>query len=1044
MANKKEEEKKVDIVEHLKTFEEVSQMYNVKFNLQKPAASPGLTSEEAKQRLETDGPNQLSPPKKVHPFIQFCMYMLHLFNVMLWVSGVVAYIIYAVDPVDNATNVYIGAICIAVAFLNAFIEFYQTQKSQAILESFLNLIPAKCNIIRDGKSINIHAAELVKGDVVYIRSGDKIPADLYIFASSDAKVDNASLTGEAEAQERGIQNSQKSPLEAHNLMFNGTLCVNGECYGIVIRTGDNTVIGQIAFLTSNEERRESPVNQEINFFVYTIAGVAGLTALTFFFVAKFARNNTWSYAFNFAIGTFVGFVPEGLPATVTILLSLAAKKMAHRNVLVKDLQGVETLGAITLLATDKTGTLTRNQMTVTYIWSGSKLFFAIRQSGIDSAAIEIDLDYPPLNEVLHMSALCSRARFESNEGPIATRAVLGDATEAGLLRNAAQRIEKFNSLHDDYPKVFEIPFNSDNKWAMTIHRKKHSNGHFMLYLKGAPERVLKLCSTFHNGESAIPLTEAHIAKYDETYNFMASKGHRVLAFACYALPGDKYHPDYEFKKDPPNYPKDNLTFYGLISLEDPPKHGVREAIGHCREAGIKVMMVTGDHPLTAESIGRKINLMLQDTRDSLAEKRKCRPEDVPESDAHAIVIHGEKIDGLTEADWDNIFSKDEIIFARTSPKHKLAIVKHAQSLGHIVGVTGDGVNDSPALKKADLGIAMNLSGSDVSKEAAAMILIDDNFASCVNGIEEGRLIFQNLKKSVKYTITHTMPEVFANLLNVAVPIPLPLSAILIMVVDLGFELFLALSFAWDIPEDKSSLMKLQPRRPVTAASIARTKSDAKNGPPSLWQRIKRNWYEPIDEETLVDSGVLSYAYLEVGTIQTVGCLVAYFFAMWYHVGITPTDATDPNFGASGYTLVSTVTGQSFTQDELLDAVAFGNSAYYLCLMIQQSFNLFCVKAKFNYPVGKFMFTNSRNFIGIFLGAALVMMIVYVPPFNIAFGTEDKLTPLSWLIGIAFGIVTFVYACIRLAIMRSKNSIKFSQEVHGLDLHPTKFSYVGLK
>ncbi|KAJ3257350.1 hypothetical protein HK103_004570 [Boothiomyces macroporosus] len=1030
VANKKEEEKKVDIVEHLKGFDEMSSLYNVKFNPQKPPTSPGLTSEEAKRRLETDGLNQLSPPKKVHPFIQFCMYMLGLFNVMLWVAGIVAYIIYAVDPVDNASNVYIGGICIVVAFLNAFIEFYQTQKSQAILESFL--------------TINIPAVELVKGDVVYIRSGDKIPADLFIFAATDAKVDNASLTGEAEAQERGVVNSQTNPLEAHNLMFNGTLCVNGECYGIVIRTGDNTVIGQIAFLTSTEERRESPMNQEIHFFVYTIAAVAGVTALTFLFVARYARNNTWAYAFNFAIGTFVGFVPEGLPATVTILLSLAAKKMANRNVLVKDLQGVETLGAITLLATDKTGTLTRNQMTVTYIWSGNRLFFAIAQSGIDSSAVEIDLHYPPLNEVIHISALCSKARFETNDGPIATRPVLGDATEAGLLRNAAQKLDRFATLHDDFPKVFEIPFNSDNKWAMTIHRKSHSNGHFMLYLKGAPERVLKLCSTFHDGTNAVPLTEAHTSKFDETYNFMASKGHRVLAFACYALPGDKYPSDYEFKKDPANYPKDNLTFYGLISLEDPPKHGVREAIGHCREAGIKVMMVTGDHPLTAESIGRKINLMLQDTKETLAKKRKCRPEDIPEADAHAIVIHGEKIDGLTEADWDNIFSKEEIIFARTSPKHKLTIVKHAQSLGHIVGVTGDGVNDSPALKKADLGIAMNISGSDVSKEAAAMILIDDNFASCVNGIEEGRLIFQNLKKSVKYTITHTMPEVFANLLNVAVPIPLPLNAILIMVVDLGFELFLALSFAWDIPEDRNGLMKLQPRRPVTPASIARTKSDAKNGVPPLFQRIKRNWYEPIDEETLVDSGVLSYAYIEVGTLETIGCLVAFFFAMWYHSGITPTDSTDPNFGSSGYTLVSSVTGKSFSPEVQLDAIAYGNSAYYLCLMIQQAFNLFCVKAKFNYPIGKFMFSNFRNFAGIFLGAALVMMIVYIPPFNIAFGTEDKLTPLTWLIGLGSGVMIFVYVCVRLAILRSRNIIKFSQEVKGLDLHPTKFSYVGLK
>ena len=678
---------------------------------------------------------------------------------MLLVSGVLCYILYGIDTVGNASNVYIGAILIVVAFANAFIEFYQVQKAQSILQSFLNLIPAKCYVLRDSATLQIAAVDLVYGDIVYVRSGDKLPADLVMFSTSDLKVDNSSLTGEAEPQERVNHNTHKNPLEATNLAFNGTLAVNGEGYGIVVRVGDNTVIGQIASLTANENRRDSPMSQEIHRFVSIIAFVAAITAIVFFIVALAVRKTSVSTAINFAIGTFIGFVPEGLPATVTVLLSLSAKKMAARNVLVKDLQGVETLGAITLLATDKTGTLTRNQMTVTYVWTGDKIFFAQSQSNTEMQhAVPIDASLNGVSEILHMSCLCSRARFEKNEGPISDRAILGDATEAGLLRVAALKLPTFETAIEEFPKVFEIPFNSTNKWALTIHKKKHSNGHFMLYLKGAPERVLRLCSTFFDGEKAILLTDAHTASFDKTYNFMASKGHRVLAFAAFALPESEYPADFQFKKDPFNFPQSDLTFYGLVSLEDPPKHGVREAVGHCREAGIKVMMVTGDHPLTAEAIGRKINMMLQDTKDMIAAKRKCEISEVADEDVHAIVIHGEEIDSLTDAQWDNIFSKDEIIFARTSPKHKLQIVKHAQSLGHIVGVTGDGVNDSPALKKADLGIAMNESGSDVSKEAAAMILIDDNFASTVNGIEEGRLIFQNLKKSIRYTVTHTMPE----------------------------------------------------------------------------------------------------------------------------------------------------------------------------------------------------------------------------------------------------------------------------------------------
>ncbi|KAJ2993982.1 hypothetical protein HDV02_001917 [Globomyces sp. JEL0801] len=791
------------------------------------------------------------------------------------------------------------------------------------------------------------------------------------------------------------------------MLFNGTLAVNGEAYGVVIRTGDNTVIGQIAFMTSSEDRRPSPMSAEIENYVTLIASMPL-------------------------------FVPQGLPTTVSVLLSLAAKRMASRNVLVKDLQSVETLGAITLLATDKTGTLTKNQMTVTYVWSGDKLYYcpAVAEQGVD--AIPFDLNRTGPNEVLHMSALCSRARFENNEGPIATRPILGDATEAGLLRNAAQKILDFEKLHDNYPKVFEIPFNSDNKWAMTIHKKKHANGSLTLYLKGAPERVLRLCSTFQDGKNIVPLTEEHKKKYDRTYGFMASKGHRVLAFAALQLPGDKYPAFHEFKKDLGNYPQKDLTFYGLVSLEDPPKHGVREAIGHCREAGIRVMMVTGDHPLTAESIGRKINLMLQDTKESLAAKRGCDISQIREDEVNAVVIHGEQIDDLAEEDWDRIFSKEEIIFARTSPKHKLTIVKHAQALGHIVGVTGDGVNDSPALKKADLGIAMNISGSDVSKEAAAMILVDDNFASCINGIEEGRLIFQNLKKSIKYTITHTMPEAWANLMNIAIPMPLAMSPMLILVSDLGFEMFLALSFAWDVPENRAGLMKLQPRKPVTDKLVARLKDAEKNGPPSFSKRMHQKFFDPVEEEVLIDQGVLSWAFLEVGTIETIACFTCYFFSMYYTYGVTPSDQIKnaDDYGLKEFTLSN---GKLFDVDTQIKALFVGNAAFYFCLMITQSFNMMCCKARLGLPFGAFMLANPMNFYGILFAVAFCSCVVYIPFVNVVFTSNYLMTGYVWLIAFGFGVIIYIYAIIRTLILRARNPVKYSKDIQGLDLHPTRFS-----
>ncbi|KAI8850029.1 hypothetical protein BC829DRAFT_390250 [Chytridium lagenaria] len=728
--------------------------------------------------------------------------------------------------------------------------------------------------------------ELVNGDVV-LKMGDKIPADVFIFASTE--------------------------LKATNLAFNGTLCVNGDGYGIVIRTGDHTVIGQIASLTTNEQRRESPMSVEIDHFVHIIAGVAAVTAAIFFVVAMVGRV-TLSRFSQFRHWNFVSFVPEGLPATVTMLLTIAAKRMASRKVLVKDLQGVETLGAITLLATDKTGTLTRNQMTVTYIWTGGQL---IPEDGFEPVAL--DANKPGPNE------------FENTNVPIA---------ELGLLRCAAAKIPEFDSIHERHPKVFEIPFNSTNKWAMTS-SKRHSNGQLMLYIKARLNPVT--------------LTPEHKAQFENTYTYMASKGHRVLAFAALALPGDQYPADHEFKKEAGNYPTKDYTFYGLVSLEDPPKHGVREAIGHCRAAGIKVMMVTGDHPLTAEAIARKINLMLSDTRETLAKKRQCPPESIPESDARAIVIHGEMIDTLKEEDWVNIFDKDEIIFARTSPSHKLQIVKRAQARGHIVGVTGDAVSRKVALSS-----------------------------------RTSRSPFNTLCSQIFCTLpshSHSLCR-----LN------------------------------WTVKNARGTSL-----RPRTVGKrdmrVTRTRPTMRREGGSLaWKRRMRRRL--------------------AGTIETIGCFAAYFFAFWYHYRITPAIAVQhgTNFALEGYsTRVFGSDGRELLFDDQKKALGQAQSAFYLALMLQQSFNLFVCKARLGYPFGKFMFQNKYSFLGLFAGAALTFAMVYIPPLNVAFGTDYQLTPLSWLVGIGGGILLFLYVVLRTLLKKIFNPIKYADEVVGLQMFPTKWS-----
>ncbi|KAG0377383.1 hypothetical protein BGX24_006216 [Mortierella sp. AD032] len=1048
-------EKALDITEHLFPIDEIASRHGTGIDHLKPDSSFGLSSEVAAQRLIENGPNILAPPKQISPFMKFFHCLTSLFNLLLILAGILNYILLAIDPKNNKVNTYLGAILIIVAFLNALIEFYQAQKSAAVLQSFLNLMPQKCNVVRDGKIVSIQASDLVLGDIVFSRMGDKIPADVMIFACTDMKVDNSSLTGESDPQDRNPVNEHKNPLEATNLAFNGSLIVNGEGYGLVIRTGDNTVLGQIAGLTAGEDSGKSPLTREIDDFVKIIATIAITTAIVFFLIGYFAvyrskGSSGISSTLNFAVGVFVAWVPEGLPATVTMLLTIAAKRMASQNVLVKDLTGVETLGAITLLATDKTGTLTRNQMTVTNIWSSNTMYSAFRSAA--NAGNPFDATSPGIPEVLSISALCSRAKFDRTDVPIPERQVLGDATESGLTRFAAANIGNFDDMNDLYPKVFEVPFNSENKWAMTIHDKSHDHGRFTLLMKGAPERILRLCSTILINGSEILLSAEHAKSYDEIYSLMASKGHRVLAFAQMLLPDNQYPDNHIFDKEKKNYPTSNLCFVGLISLEDPPKHGVREAIGRCRSAGIRVMMVTGDHPLTAEAIGRKINLVLSDTKELVAKNRGCSVEEVGDDEYDAVVIHGEQIDSLTEQDWDLIFSKPEIIFARTSPKHKLQIVKHAQALGHIVGVTGDGVNDSPALKKADLGIAMNISGSDVSKEAAAMILLDDNFASTVRGIEEGRLIFTNLKKSIQYTITHSMPEVIPNLLYVIASIPLPISAMLILVIDLGFELCISLSFAWDKPESEAGLMKLPPRKPVTPASIERRRRlatrdlppviDPESGEqvkPTFMARFQHDFkalftrvywrekFEHTEDEILVDAGLLSWAYLEVGIIETIGALVVFFVFFYKEGNLTPAQAVqwqkDDKFSS-----------QSPPKNQELLAKA--QSLFYLSIMIMQLFNMFACKTKYRLPFGRYMFSNVRSFIGAAAGCALGFFVVYCPGLPVVFGTSNDTPFVYLLIAFAFGIFILFYVSVRQLVLRKLRPTTLNDEIIGLNMVPT--------
>ncbi|KAJ2720511.1 hypothetical protein GGI07_004556 [Coemansia sp. Benny D115] len=1064
--------KSVDITEHLMALDDVCAKYAVKVNAQRPQESHGLSPLKAAELLAKNGPNTLTPPKKRSGLFKFFVCLTSLFNLMLIAAGILEYILLAIDYSSNKANVYMGAILIAVAFLNAAVEWYQQRKSENTLAALLKMIPAKTHVVREARLETVPAADIVVGDVVLMRTGDKVPADCYVFAASELKVDNSSLTGESEPQERAAGNTQRNPLEATNMIFNGTLVVAGEGYAIVVRTGDSTVLGQIAGLTAGEEKTTSPLTREIATFVRIIACVALVTA-AIFFATGMGLYRDFPFAINFAIGTFVAWVPEGLPATVTMLLTIAAKRLASENVLVKDLQGVETLGAVTLLATDKTGTLTRNQMTVATIWTNGELYSATRTAG-DTGAPIADTSVAGVREVLLVSALCRSARFDRTDVPIEKRVLLGDATEAGLVRFAAGRMPAdFDAMDERHPKVFEVPFSSATKMMISVHRLAHADGELTLLSKGAPERVLARCTTILHKGQEVPLDDSHRERFQAAYEAMAAQGHRVLAFAVRRLDAAQYPANFVFDRRAEvsgggggiyvgNCPASGFVFVGLASLEDPPKHGVREAVGRCRAAGIQVVMVTGDHPLTAEAVARRINLVLGETREGVARRTGRDVSTIGEDEYDAVVIHGEQIGNMSDADWALVFRKPEVIFARTSPRDKLDIVARAQALGHICAVTGDGVNDAPALKKADLGVAMNASGSDVSKEAASMILLDDNFASIVRGIEEGRLIFANLKKSIRYTLAHSTPEVIPQILYIIVPLPAMITSIMILVIDLGFEVLAALTYAWEPAESPAGLMKLPPRKPVTVRSIAQKRArEARQAEAALpegaaWLRrgvhalaapFTRTWWqdrlESTEGEVLVDGDLLSWAYLEAGLISAVSLLVV-FFVVLHHHGISPRqarlmakDTNNTYFNKDSPTF--TYNGRAFTGEQQFYALNEARTGVLFSIYILQVFNLFICKARFRLPFGRYMFRNKRTFYGFGAGLALLLFVTYVPPLNSVFNSSYKSIPLYWLIAVGFGLLLLSYATARMLVLRKSRPLKWNKTIEGLHMHPTIWS-----
>ncbi|KFO18152.1 Sodium/potassium-transporting ATPase subunit alpha-2 [Fukomys damarensis] len=987
-GKKKQKEKELDELkkevamdDHKLSLDELGRKYQVDL-------SKGLTNQRAQDILARDGPNALTPPPTTPEWVKFCRQLFGGFSILLWIGAILCFLAFgiqaAMEDEPSNDNLYLGVVLAAVVIVTGCFSYYQEAKSSKIMDSFKNMVPQQALVIREGEKMQINAEEVVVGDLVEVKGGDRVPADLRIISSHGCKVDNSSLTGESEPQTRSPEFTHENPLETRNICFFSTNCVEGTARGIVIATGDRTVMGRIATLASGLEVGRTPIAMEIEHFIQLITGVAVFLGVSFF-VLSLILGYSWLEAVIFLIGIIVANVPEGLLATVTVCLTLTAKRMARKNCLVKNLEAVETLGSTSTICSDKTGTLTQNRMTVAHMWFDNQIHEA--DTTEDQSGATFDKRSPTWTALSRIAGLCNRAVFKAGQENISVskRDTAGDASESALLKCIELSCGSVRKMRDRNPKVAEIPFNSTNKYQLSIHEREDSPQSHVLVMKGAPERILDRCSTILVQGKEIPLDKEMQDAFQNAYMELGGLGERVLGFCHLNLPSGKFPRGFKFDTDELNFPTEKLCFVGLMSMIDPPRAAVPDAVGKCRSAGIKVIMVTGDHPITAKAIAKGVGIISEgnETVEDIAARLNIPVSQVNPREAKACVVHGSDLKDMTSEQLDEILrDHTEIVFARTSPQQKLIIVEGCQRQGAIVAVTGDGVNDSPALKKADIGIAMGISGSDVSKQAADMILLDDNFASIVTGVEEGRLIFDNLKKSIAYTLTSNIPEITPFLLFIIANIPLPLGTVTILCIDLGTDMVPAISLAYEAAE--SDIMKRQPRNPQT--------------------------------DKLVNERLISMAYGQIGMIQALGGFFTYFVILAEN-GFLPStllgirldwDDRSTNDLEDSY-------GQEWTYEQRKVVEFTCHTAFFASIVVVQWADLIICKTRRNSVFQQGM-KNKILIFGLLEETALAAFLSYCPGMGVAL----RMYPLKvtwWFCAFPYSLLIFIYDEVRKLILR---------------------------
>ena len=895
----------------------------------------GLTQAEAEQRLEKYGPNVLEAAARTPLWKKFLGHLFNTFANLLWVAAILSLLS------DQAA---LAAAVVVINLLNASLALFQEFRAEKAIEALANLLPAKAKVVRDGELREIPASTLVPGDVISVEEGDAISADSRLVGAANLRVNNSSLTGEAEPVARRADAScisEGSVTDNESFIFTGTSAALGSGRAVVFATGMRTEFGKIATLTQSVGERPSPLQRNVARLSRYIALIAVGLGILFFLMGFFLVHLTILDASILAIGIIVANVPEGLLPTLTMALSVATQRMADRHVLIKKLASVETLGSVTTICTDKTGTLTQNEMTVREVYLPGRRVevegvgyeplggFVPTDKGTLSAEEQTLLDACLLG-----GGLCNNSQLRAPDEDHEKWYILGDPTEAAMLVAAAKGGHKPEELFER-KRVWENPFDSSRKRMSVMYDE---GGTEVAYVKGAPREIVERCTRVMTPEGPRELSAEERERVLTANDDYALEALRVIAVAMREVDGADYRDVEAIEND--------LTLLGLEAMQDPPRAEVADAIVLAHKAGIRVIMITGDYGLTAESIARKIGLV---------------------SGPDVQVITGNDLEHLNDDELRERLREPEVLFARVVPEHKMRIAQALQAVGETVAMTGDGVNDAPALKAADIGIAMGIAGTDVARESADMILTDDNFASIVGGVEEGRAIFDNIRRFLTYFQTSNVAEMIPFLFFVFGHVPLPLTLLQILTIDLLTDQVPAIALGLEKPE------------------------------PGIMLRPPRKIGEP-----LLNTGMVLKAYLFLGPLAAAIGMFGFFYRYW-EAGWRFSDgiAATAHFGPTNSTVYLAATTMTLTG-----------------IVMAQVGNGFALRTHREtlFKIG--LFSNRLLMIGIAAELIIQAALVYVPWLQHILGTAP-LTGTEWLVLAAFAPTLFVADEIRKFIVRSR-------------------------